>query len=55
MKLLGDGAWSDVYLAVNSSKEQCAIKVIPKAKIKKTPKLNELIKTEIKVLKNCKN
>lgn len=39
LKLLGAGAWAEVYLAVNKNKEKCAIKVIGKGQIKETPKL----------------
>ena len=55
-KLLGKGAWAEVYLAIDErDKSQIAIKVISKKTIKETPKLEELVKTEIKVLKSCKN
>lgn len=56
VKILGKGAWAEVYLAVDErDKSQVAIKVIAKKLIKETPKLEQLVKTEIKVLKSCKN
>lgn len=55
-KILGEGAWAKVYEAVNErNRETVAIKVIPKQLIKETPKLDELVRTEIKVLKSCNN
>lgn len=36
-------------------KSTVAVKVIPESLMKQTPKLEELVKTEIKVLKTCRN
>lgn len=56
IKVLGAGAWATVYEAVDDrNKSVVAIKVIPKQLMRDTPKLEELVKTEIRVLKSCKN
>lgn len=56
MKTLGSGAWAVVYEAVDERDEsQVAIKVIPKQLMIDTPKLEELVQTEMRVLKQCKN
>ncbi len=56
IKVLGEGAWATVYEAVDSrNKNVVAIKVIAKQLLRDTPKLEELVKTEIRVLKACNN
>lgn len=56
VKILGEGAWAKVYEAVDDrDRSTVAIKVIPQELIRQTPKLDELVKTEIKVLKSCQN
>lgn len=55
-KVLGEGAWATVYEAVDDrNKSIIAIKVLAKQLLKETPKLEELVKTEISVLKSCSN
>lgn len=52
LKVLGQGAWATVYEAVDERDDsQIAIKVIPKQLMIETPKLEELVQTEIRVLK----
>ena len=56
IKVLGRGAWATVYQAVDDrNKNVVAVKVIAKQLMKDTPKLEELVKTEIRVLKECNN
>jgi serine/threonine protein kinase len=56
LKLLGEGAWAKVYEGVDErDSSQVAIKVIPKKMILDTPKLEELVETEIRVLQQCSN
>lgn len=56
IKLLGEGAWGKVYEVYDSRTDsRCACKVIPKHHFIKTPKLKELVSSEIIVLKNVKN
>jgi serine/threonine protein kinase len=56
IKVIGEGAWAQVYLGEYiKDGSQVAIKAVPKHKIKEVPKLEELVKTEIKVLRECKN
>ena len=51
LRILGEGAFAKVYEAINEKdNNQVAIKAIPKQLMKETPKLEELVKTEIKVL-----
>ena len=62
-KLLGKGAFGAVYEAYNDrtrSSVACKIthyagKIMPKSKLDETPKLAELVQTEIAVLKQCRN
>lgn len=55
-KLLGEGSTSRVYLAINQkTKGYVAIKVIPKQYLNSDPKVFELVKTEIYILKNHTN
>jgi len=52
LKTLGEGAWAKVYEAIDErDNSQVAIKVIPKKLMVDTPKLEELVQTEIKVLR----
>ncbi len=56
IRILGQGAWASVYEAIDDrDKSTVAVKVIPESLMKQTPKLEELVKTEIKVLKTCRN
>jgi serine/threonine protein kinase len=56
MKNLDEGAWGVVYEAFDSNtNSKVAIKAIPQILMKQTPKLKELVDTEIQVLKECKN
>ncbi len=56
IKVIGEGAWAQVYMGEYlKDGSQVAIKAVPKHKITEVPKLAELVKTEIKVLKECKN
>jgi serine/threonine protein kinase len=56
LKTLGQGAWAVVYEAIDErDMSQVAIKVIPKQLMIDTPKLEELVQTEMRVLKQCKN
>ena len=46
IRVIGEGAWAKVYQAIDlRDRKTVAIKVIPMELIRKTPKLNELIKT----------
>jgi serine/threonine protein kinase len=56
VKLIGEGNYGRVYEAFNEkTAETVAAKVVPKELFKRTPKLLELVKNEIRVLKECKN
>lgn len=57
IRKIGEGAWATVYEAVddNGDLNTVAVKVIAQKLMRDTPKLEELVKTEIKVLKACKN
>jgi serine/threonine protein kinase len=56
LKLIGEGNYGRVYEVFSEAKrETAAAKVMPKEIFKKTPKLMELVKTEIRVLRECKN
>ena len=56
IKVLGEGAWAIVYEAVDkNTNATVAIKAIPKSLMQQTPKLHELVQTEIRVLKQCHN
>lgn len=57
IRIVGEGAWATVYEAVSDKGdlETVAVKVIAQKLMRDTPKLEELVKTEIKVLKGCKN
>lgn len=57
IRTIGEGAWATVYEAVddNGDLNTVAVKVIAQKLMRDTPKLEELVKTEIKVLKACKN
>lgn len=56
MKVIGEGNYGRVYEVFNEKRqESAAAKAAPKELFKRTPKLMELMKTEIRVLKECKN
>lgn len=56
VKVIGEGNYGKVYEVFNEkAQESAAAKVAPKELFKRTPKLMELMKTEIRVLKECKN
>lgn len=56
IKQLGSGAWAVVYECYDErNNSTVAIKAIPRILMKQTPKLEELVKTEINVLKECHN
>jgi serine/threonine protein kinase len=56
MRKLGEGAWAIVYEAFDErTNTTVAIKAIPQVLMKETPKLRELVQTEIRVLKECHN
>lgn len=57
IRVIGEGAWATVYEAVNDQGDlnTVAVKVIAQKLMRETPKLEELVKTEIKVLKSCKH
>jgi serine/threonine protein kinase len=56
LRIIGEGNYGRVYEAISEkTRESTAAKVMPKEIFKKTPKLMELVKTEIRVLKECKN
>ena len=56
VKVLGEGAWATVYEAIDDrDRSTIAIKAIARSLMRQTPKLEELVKTEIKVLKTCQN
>ncbi len=56
LRLIGKGNYGSVYEVFREgSHESAAAKVMPKEIFKKTPKLMELVKTEIRVLKECHN
>lgn len=53
---LGEGSWATVYEAVRESdKTIVAVKEIDKSHLEKSGKLSQLLRTEIKVLKECHN
>lgn len=55
-RVLGEGAWATVYEAIDDrDRSTVAIKTIARSLMRETPKLEELVKTEIKVLKLCQN
>lgn len=53
LKLIGKGAFSEVYLAADKSQELRAIKQIPKKNLIQNLKLKELIRQEVQILKAC--
>lgn len=56
LRKLGEGAWAIVYEAFDQNTQtNVAIKAIPRILMKQTPKLDELVKTQIRVLKECHN
>lgn len=57
IRIVGEGAWATVYEAVptKGDLDTVAVKVIAQKLMRDTPKLEELVKTEVKVLKGCKN
>ena len=56
VKVIGEGNYGRVYEVFNEkTRESSAAKAAPKELFKRTPKLMELMKTEIRVLKECKN
>jgi serine/threonine protein kinase len=56
LRLIGKGNYGSVYEVFSEGRlESAAAKVMPKEIFKKMPKLMELVKTEIRVLKECKN
>lgn len=56
MRILGEGTQGVVYEAIEDSGSiTAAIKVMPKKIIHRRKKLLDLVKTEIKLLKRCKN
>lgn len=56
IRVLGEGAWAVVYEAFDEkTNSTIAVKAIPKILMKETPKLEELVRTEIRVLKECHN
>lgn len=56
LRLIGKGNYGSVYEVFSEGRmESAAAKVMPKEIFKKSPKLMELVKTEIRVLKECKN
>lgn len=56
IRLLGEGAWASVYEALDDrDRNTVAVKIIPQKLMTQTPKLEELVKTEINVLKSCRN
>lgn len=55
-KIIGQGNWADVYSCVD--RDTCikyAVKVTSEFKFKKTPKLKQLVKGEIAILRECNN
>jgi serine/threonine-protein kinase ULK/ATG1 len=53
---IGEGAFAVVFQAVNTiTAEMVAAKLIKQSHLKKSPKLQQLVRTEISVLKQCKN
>jgi serine/threonine protein kinase len=56
VKVIGEGNYGRVYEVFNEkTQESAAAKAAPKELFKRTPKLMELMRTEIRVLKECKN
>jgi serine/threonine protein kinase len=56
IRLIGQGNWADVYLAEDvTSLEKFAVKTTSHRKFNEVPKLRELVKAEITILKACRN
>jgi serine/threonine protein kinase len=56
LRMIGQGNWADVYLAEDvASLEKFAVKTTSHRKFSEVPKLLQLVKAEISILKACKN
>lgn len=55
-KLIGQGNWADVYSCVDRDTSiRYAVKVTSELRFRKTPKLRQLIRAEIAILRECDN
>ena len=55
-KEIGGGNFGKVYLGVNEkTNERVAVKIIPKESLKEKKKLQELLKSEVKIMGEVKN